>query len=336
MMRSLETLERYSRQLLLPHIGVHGQRKLSNSVVAVVGVGALGSHAVDLLIRAGVGKLILIDRDLVELHNLQRQCLYSEKDVGKAKVYCAQTAVLAVNSSISVEAHLVDLDFTNIERVFRGVDLIIDGTDNLSTRFLLNEYSVKHRIPWVYAGVVGVEGSVIFFSGSSQAFCFRCLFREAQQLGTCDTLGVLNSAVSVVAGLQVTEALKYLVGKKTLSGVLRYHALHGRLEQYAVHRHKQCECCVRKEFPYLLGVKGENVVRLCGQGIYQLKGKAFDLKRLKQQLRKQLSKGEKKETLVDLGYCLKFRMLTVFKDGRVLISAKDETAAKSLYDRYLG
>ena len=321
----LYTMSRYIRQEVLDFVGKNGQKKLSKAIVAVVGLGALGSHVVDLLSRAGIGKLILIDRDFVELQNLQRQCVYIEDDVGKPKVHCAVDYVGRVNSSVTVAAHFVDLDFKNIS-LLKKVDLVVDCTDNLSTRFLLNEFCLQEKIPWVHGGVVHAQGTVLFFDGS---FCFKCLFSEASGLGTCDTLGVLNSAVSVVASLQVTEVLKYFLGLDVCKKMLRYDALICSLDQFEVKRKIDCSCCVSKKYSYLLGDQGETAVKLCGKDMYQIKLHNLDLKTVKSRLRKS-------GNVVDAGYMLKFKQLTIFEDGRVLVSARDEKQAKTVVDKYLG
>ena len=325
-----KNLERYSRQLLLSQIGVSGQKKLAQSCAAVIGLGALGSHTADLLARAGIGTLVLVDRDIVELQNLQRQCLYTEKDIGKAKSACAEQHLRSVNHGIKIVSHAVDLDFKNVNHVLAGVDLIVDGTDNLATRFLLNEYSLNHHIPWIYGAVVADHGNVLLVHSH---FCFRCLFSETQPLGTCDTIGVLNSAVSVVAGLQVTLALQYLVSGKAIDKLLRFSASNCAISSYLVHRKKNCSCCVQHFYPYLSGRTGEKAIKLCGRGVFQLKGKHVDLQRLKRSLYKILKRSEK---IIDWGYALKFRELMIFHDGRVLVHAADEKKARSLYYKYMG
>lgn len=323
-------MQRYLRQELFRGIGKLGQRKLLHATVAVVGVGSLGSHGVNLLTQAGVGKLILVDRDLVELHNLQSQNLYMEADVGKAKVYCVAAAIKKINKDVTVTSHLVDLDHKNIATLLKDADLILDCTDNLPTRFLLNDYCNKMNIPWIYAAVVADTGNVLFFD---KQFCFRCLFNEAQQLGTCDTLGVLNSTVAVITGLQVSLALQFLVGKKVCHDLLRFSGTSLMLSHYNVKRKKNCVCCVQKMYEYLAGKKGERFVKLCGKRMFQIKGKPLALRMLKKILEKQCLAGEK---LVNLGYCLKFRQLTIFADGRVFVAADDEKRAKSLYTKYVG
>lgn len=224
-------LDRYHRQALLPGFGEDGQKRLLSSTALILGCGALGSAAADLLARAGVGRLIIVDRDFVELTNLQRQVLFDEHDVAEAmpKAEAAKRKLARINSQVEVTAIVDDLSHRNIERHAAGADILVDGLDNFETRYLANDFAVKHGVPYVYGGAVGTTGASFAIlphtelsaaawetRGVERASpCLRCLFEEAPPPGTmptCDTVGVLGSLVTIVAGFEVTEALKILTG----------------------------------------------------------------------------------------------------------------------------
>ena len=211
---------RYDRQAVLEVIGRAGQEALARSTVLVVGCGALGSTQAELLARAGVGRLILVDRDVLELHNLQRQLLFDEQDVRERmpKAAAAARRLRAVNSEIAVEALVTDVTATNVAELLRPADLAIDGTDNFETRYVLNDAAVQANKPWVYGGVLGTDGTVMAVR-PGQGPCLRCIFPDppdAHLLPTCETQGVLNTAVVWVAAFQVTEALKLILLRKHL------------------------------------------------------------------------------------------------------------------------
>jgi len=204
---------RYSRQVILENIGEDGQAKLLKSSVAIVGCGALGTIAANNLARAGVGKLIIIDRDFVELNNLQRQMLFDENDVGTPKAVAAAEKINAINSEIEVNPVIKDLNYTNVEELIGNVDLVIDGTDNIQTRMLVNDLCVKNDIPWIYTGAIGTSGmSMNILPGKA---CIRCLYPgvpKAGSLPTCDTMGVLNTITVIMGSIETTEAIKILLG----------------------------------------------------------------------------------------------------------------------------
>src|SRR3954468_1046669 len=207
---------RYARQMRYAPLGVDGQRKLLASTALVVGCGALGSVIANTLARAGVGKLRIVDRDFLELNNLQRQGLYDEDDVaaGLPKAIAAKNRLDKINSTIQIEAIVADVDHTNIERLLAGVDCLVDGTDNFETRFLLNDAAVKRGIPWIYGGCLGAEGQTLTIL-PGQTPCLRCLIPEPPPPGTtptCDSAGILATIISVVASLESNEALKLLSG----------------------------------------------------------------------------------------------------------------------------
>lgn len=248
--------DRYQRQLALSVIGAEGQRKLAASAVAVVGCGALGSRQAELMARAGVGRLTLIDRDRVEQHNLPRQTLFDENDVRERlpKAQGAAGHLRAINSEISVEAVMADVTASNVEQLLRSADVVLDGTDNFETRYLLNDVCVKSNTPWVYGGLLGTLGGVMLIRPGTGP-CLRCVFPEAPQtsaLATCETRGVLNTAVAWVAALQVTEALKLLVGD--LHPQFRLYGFDiwkGSYSALDVTRSATCPCCGQRRFEFL-------------------------------------------------------------------------------------
>ena len=214
---------RYSRQEL--YLGKGSQEELKKKHVVIVGIGALGSVAAELLTRAGIGKLTLIDRDIVELHNLQRQSLYEEADVGKAKALAAKKHLERINKEVQIIAEVADVTHENVDLL--KSDLILDGTDNLVTRFLINEYSKKNTIPWIYAAAVSDKGYVKIYLPETD--CFNCTFTETTGLDSCDTAGVLNTITHSVASIQVTEAFKVLLGKITETPLLHLNIWKGEL-----------------------------------------------------------------------------------------------------------
>jgi len=213
-------LERYSRQVLFRDIGEAGQRKIMQARVLLCGCGALGSALADGLTRAGVGFLRIVDRDFVELSNLQRQVLFDEQDIAEQlpKAIAAGRKLRRINSSIEIETLVADIDHTNILKLFEGVDLVLDGMDNFETRFLINDAALETRIPWIYGGCIGSHGQTMAIFPFETA-CLRCLIEEVPGPGateTCDTAGIIGPAVNVVASLQVTAALKFLAGRRDL------------------------------------------------------------------------------------------------------------------------
>jgi adenylyltransferase/sulfurtransferase len=313
---------RYSRQIIYEKIGKDRQKLLESSKVVVVGAGALGSVALELLARAGVGNLVIIDRDLLEEHNLQRQSLYTEDDLGKAKAALAYSHLKKINSSINIEYHITDLSHTNVDLL--KSDLVLDCTDNLATRFLINEFCRKNKIPWIYTAVIESRGMLLTIM-PCRKFCFRCIFKESSGLDTCETAGILNTTPHALVAMQVTEAFKILTKQLPEKDLINFDLWNLKLSKIKVKQNLDCPVCQGK-YEYLEG-KGFGLVKLCGSGNYQFKGKVAYYS-----LREKLSKIGK---VNDLGYCFQFKELTVFKD-RVLIKADKESEAKSLYSKYIG
>ena len=245
-------MNRYHRQELYEAIGKEGQRKIRNTTVAIVGIGALGSVSSELLCRSGIGKLILIDRDFVDLTNLQRQVLYEESDIGRPKAMAAEEHLKRINSEIKIESHVIDLNFRNIENILKEADIIIDGTDNLETRFLINEYSLKYKKPWIHGSAIQDRGFVVSFSGNCP--CFQCIIKEAGTLGTCDTLGVMNSITSLIGSMQASECIKMILGRNKTS-LIHVKLMNNKFDIMAIKKNPKCPAC-NGCYDYLEGRKG--------------------------------------------------------------------------------
>ncbi len=329
---------RYIRQEIFREIGKEGQDKLRKGAVAIVGLGALGGVSAELLSRAGIGKLVLIDRDVVELTNLQRQGLFDEADVGKSKAAQAKEHLSKINSDIEIDIIIDDLNFENINEIIpiknhENVDLILDCTDNLETRFLLNDFSVKSHIPFIYSSAVGNKGYV-FNIIPAKTPCLRCFLKQATQLDTCETTGVLNTITNLISSIQVNEAIKILLKKSNFEKKLLFFDIwKNELNKIKVNKNQNCECCVKNNFEYLAGKKFSSTIKLCGDRIYQIR-KKFPSRENFFILKNKLKKIGK---VVDFDYCINFdNKITVFQDGRALIKAKNEKEAKSIYSKFVG
>lgn len=333
---------RYARQSVLDVIGRAGQRKLSDAAVLVVGCGALGSVHADLLARAGVGRILLVDRDVLELHNLQRQTLFDERDVRERmpKAPAAARRLRVVNSGITIEEEIADVTAANVEPLLRRADLALDGTDNIETRYLLNDAAVKAGKPWVYGGVLGTGGAVMAVRPGDGP-CLRCVFPEPPspgELPTCETLGVLNTAVAWVAALQVTEAIRLLVG-----GPVDGHCLHsldvwrGAAVPVKVERAAECPCCGQGVFEFLESGRVSSATSFCGRNAVQIapeRKTAPDFDRLRETLS---PLGPVTVNGLVLEFSVDGHRLVVFPDGRVLVMGTTDTArARSLVARYIG
>ena len=335
--------ERYSRQILFRGIGEEGQRKLAAARVAIVGCGATGSALAGLLARAGVGMLRIIDRDYVEPSNLQRQSLFDEKDAAESlpKAIAAARKIAAFNSEIVVEPKVDDLVPANIEDVLEGMQLILDGTDNFETRYLINDYAVDRSLPWVYSAAVGSYGVTLNIL-PGQTACLACIFPDSPRgmVETCETSGILNSAVNLVASVAATEALKLLVGGVS-SSQLRRSLLsfdvwtNERAEISATQPRPGCRACGKRDFIHLAG-EGRPHITLCGRNSVQIheRLRPIDFAEMNRRLQA-LGKVRYND------FVLKFwhdpYEMTLFRDGRAIIKGTTDTAvARSLYARYVG
>ena len=327
---------RYIRQEIFSEIGKKGQERLRKSTIAIVGLGALGSNSAQLLARAGIGKLILVDRDIVELSNLQRQSLFDESDIGKAKAVQAKKHLKKINSEIKIDFFIDDLNFNNIEKrlIKKNIDLILDCTDNLETRFLINDYCIKHKIPFIYSSAVGSKGYVFNIIPNKNTACLRCFLKETTLLETCESTGVLNTITNLISSLQVNESIKILLNKHNIEeNLLFFDIWKNVLFKIKINKNKNCICCVKNNFEYLNGKKSSRIIKLCGNNIYQIKTKSIN----KNQFTELNNKLKKIGKVIDFDYCINFdNKLTIFNDGRALIKAKDEREAKSLYSRFVG
>lgn len=332
------TENRYSRQVLLPEIGAKGQKALGESTAVVIGCGALGTHALSCLARAGVGKVKVVDRDIVEISNLQRQTLFDEGDVGRAKAKVAEERLRRVNSEIEIVGEVIDLSFANILRVVRGATVVVDATDNMDTRFLVNDACVKLGIPWIYAGAVGVTGMVMPIVPGGP--CLRCVFPSVPQPGelpTCDTVGIVNTLPAMVAALEITEAFKVMQGKAPSKDLAFLDIWQGDIQRIKIKRNPKCECCGKHNFEFLQARKRKMAVSLCGRNAVQIVP-AKPMTGGLQPLRKKLARlGD--ASLIDglLRFNTKGVDLTVFPDGRVIVGGTtDLSKAKTIFSKYVG
>ena len=335
------TGERYSRQVLYPGIGEQGQLKLRESHVGLVGCGATGAAAAGLLARAGVGKLTIIDRDFVEESNLQRQMLFDEADAaeGLPKAEAARRKLGLLNSEVSVFAHIADLVPENIHALLGEADLVLDATDNFQTRYLLNDYCVEQRHPWIYAAAVGAYAATMTILPGETA-CLACIFPAPPSgtVETCDTAGILNTAVNFAASIQVTEALKILTGQRhqLRRSLLSYDLWsNDRSEVSSQTPNPDCPVCARREFRYL-GGEGRPHITLCGRNSVQIHEHArkvnFD------EMRARLAPhGQVRSNEMLLRFQRGAHTITLFADGRALIQGTtDVSVARSLYARFIG
>jgi len=335
--------ERYSRQILFRGIGAAGQRRLAAGRVAIVGCGATGSALASLLARAGVGTLRIIDRDYVETSNLQRQSLFEERDAAESlpKAIAAARKIAAFNSEIVVEAQVEDVVPGNINVLLDGMDVILDGTDNFETRYLVNDYAVKSSLPWIYAAAVGSYGVTLNVLPGKTA-CLACIFPDLPRgmVETCETSGVLNTAVNVVASIAATEAVKLLIGGTTLE------QLRKTLWSYDVWTNQQaeiaaasprpgCRACGERDFVHLAG-EGRPHITMCGRNSVQIHERArpIDFPEMQRRLE---AHGVVRHNEFVLKFWREPYEMTLFPDGRAIIKGTTDTGvARSLYARYVG
>src|SRR5713101_6368137 len=333
--------ERYSRQVLVAGIGTDGQRRLIAARIAIVGCGATGSALASLLARAGVGMLRIIDRDYVEASNLQRQTLFDEADAGESmpKAIAASRKIAGFNSQVAVEPQVSDLRPENADQLLGGVHLILDGTDNFETRYLVNDYAVKHSLPWIYTAAVGSYAITMNIIPGETA-CLSCVFPESPSgvIETCETAGILNSAVNFAASIAATEAIKLLTGatQQLRRTLLSYDLWRNeRGEVSAGKPSPDCRTCGRREFPHVAG-EGRPHITLCGRDSVQIHehDRPIDLGDMSERLKPH-------GTVRHNAFVLKFWKepfeMTLFPDGRAIIKGTTDTAvARSLYARYVG
>lgn len=339
----LSKAERYSRQILFRGIGEQGQRKLLEAHVAIVGCGATGSAVAGLLARAGVGILRIIDRDFVEPSNLQRQSLFNEADAAESlpKAIAAARQISAFNSQIIVEPKVQDLVPDNIEGLLQGAHLILDGTDNFETRYLINDYAVAHSLPWIYCAAVG-SYAVTLNVLPGQTACLACIFPDSPRgiVETCETSGILNSAVNLVASIAATEALKFLVSGPGVTSLRRSLLsfdlwTNEHAEISAAKPRPGCRACGEHDFVHLAG-QGRPHITLCGRNSVQIHERQRPINFAEMDRRLQPH-----GTVRHNDFVLKFwhdpYEMTLFPDGRAIIKGTTDTAvARSLYARFVG
>ncbi len=336
--------ERYSRQILFREIGKTGQKSLLNSRVLLVGCGALGASHAEMLARAGVGKLRIVDRDFVEFTNLQRQTLFKESDATERlpKAIAAKTRISEINSGIEVEAIIADVNHSNVESLIDGCDLVLDGTDNFHVRYLLNDACIKHGTTWIYGAAVSSYGTTMTII-PSETPCLRCIFDEMPDSGsspTCDTAGVIMPIIATVAAIQVAEALKILVGD--------FDSLHRSLMQFDVwandrqriklgQPNPECKTCGLRTFEFLDAESQEFAAVLCGRNAVQIappKATVIDLQQLAGRL-ESLAEVKHNEYLIMVN--VNGHEMTIFADGRAIVKGTDNpSVARALYSRFVG
>jgi molybdopterin-synthase adenylyltransferase len=336
-------LEKYSRQMLFAGMGSDGQRRLLSSRATIVGCGAIGAAAANLLVRAGVGSVNIIDRDFVEPSNLQRQTLFDESDARNAlpKAVAAEHKLRSINSGVEVRGVVADLGPKNAVELLSGCDLILDGTDNFETRFLINDFAVESGRVWIYAAAVASYGLTLTIRPGLTP-CLACLLESgnsSQALEeTCDTIGVLGPIVNLVASWQVAEALKILAGRpEALHGrLLSGDVWTGRMQAIRLARNPECRACAKHDYSYLQG-EAQPHITLCGRDSVQIheRSRALDLPALASRLAPVV------EDVRQNDFLIRFRVapyeMTVFSDGRAILKGtKDPAVARSLYARYLG
>jgi sulfur carrier protein ThiS adenylyltransferase len=336
--------ERYSRQTLFPPIGEIGQLSISSRTVLVIGAGALGTGCAEALVRAGVGKLMIADRDYVEWSNLQRQQLYTEKDAEETipKAAAAKKHLMEINSDVEVEAHILDVGPNDLQRLTKDADLIIDATDNFDTRLMINDISFQKKIPWIYGGCAGSYGITCTFL-PGRTLCLNCLLEDIPSTGmTCDTSGIISPAVALVVSFQVSEALKILAGdecavRQTLISFDLWKNEYSAIDVQRLKKRDCPTCGAEPGYPYLQYDNQLKTAVLCGRDAVQIRPSKMmdvDLEHMASQLQRHMDRIDRNQYLLA---CQKGNhRIVLFRDGRTLIhGTKDIVEAKSLYHRYL-
>ena len=342
---SQSRMARYARQIRFAPLGEDGQRRLCKGRALLCGCGALGSTIANLLVRAGIGMLRIVDRDFVELHNLQRQSLFDENDAreGLPKAFAAAEKLRQINSTVAIEPIVADIDSSNIEQFCEGVDVILDGTDNFETRFLANDAAVKLKLPWIYGGCVGAEGQTMTILPGETA-CLRCLMSECPAPGgtaTCETAGILGPIVGVIASIEAIEAIKILSGNRAAVSrnliVADLWTNHTRqIDVSHLRDQTNCPTCKHSDYAWLSGRQGSRTATLCGRNAVQLThpDATISLDELAQKL---AGVGQITRNKFLLRLKVEDFELTIFADGRSIISGTDDiTIARAIYAKYVG
>jgi len=333
---------RYSRQTIFPGIGEEGQTKLNNGSVVIIGCGALGSNIATFLVRAGVGKIRIVDRDFIEYHNLQRQILFDEDDIKNQipKAIAAERHLRKVNSSVEIEGIVADANHTNIERFSQGADVILDGLDNFETRYLINDVALKHKIPWVYGGAIASSGMTMTII-PGQTPCFRCVSHTLPSPGTtptCETAGVVGTAPAIIGSLQATEAMKILVDAEEINReLIIIDVWEVSFHHLKVVSRDNCPACHGK-YEFLENKFDIKTTSLCGQSravqVVNTRVKEIVFDELAERLKWE---GEVIYNEFMLHFSGDAYEIVVFPDGRAIVkNTIDESLAKELYIKYIG
>ena len=337
---------RYDRQARFAPLGEGGQRQLGEARVLVCGCGALGSVVAETLVRAGVGFVRIVDRDFLELNNLQRQVLFDEQDVaeGLPKAIAASNKLGRINSQVQIEPIVADVMYRNIGELAGDVDAIVDGTDNFATRFLVNDFAVKHSKPWVYGGCIGAEGQTMTIVPGETA-CLACLMADVPPPGTtptCDTAGIIAPIIGVIASIEAAEAIKILSGRR--AAISRRLAIvdlwDNQLRSVELARLREsgdCRVCKHHEFVWLSGERGSTSAVLCGRNAVQLSAPGKTTASLDDVAARLEGIGRMQRNAFLLRLAVDDYVLTVFPDGRTIVSGTDDIAtARTLHARYIG
>ena len=329
-------MDRYSRQILLSQIGEKGQSRLRKSRVTVFGCGALGTCISEHLTRAGVGDILIIDRDFIELNNLQRQHLFAEEDVGEPKALVAEERLKSINSTLSIQGIVDDVNETNIGKYAQGRDILVDGTDNLNARFLINDASIKWGIPWIHGACVSVHGQVMGISPKGP--CLRCFLPHMPSPDTIpsvDTIGIINTLPTVIGALESTKTLQYLVTGHIESELLIVDLWEQDFRKITVTQRKECPCCVHHTYEFL-DESRKRVTALVGRDAVQVNpssARSLNLPVLAEQLE---SQGKVNLTPHILYFSTGTISMSIFPDGRAIVKGtNDEKEAQSLYATYI-
>ncbi len=341
-----QSLERYSRQILFQHIDEDSQKLLMNSTAVVIGCGALGTISSSYLVRAGVGQLRIIDRDFIEENNLQRQILFDENDISEnlPKAVAAQRKLQKSNNSVRIEGIVTDVNYSNIDELTSDADIIIDGTDNFESRFLINDFCVKNSVPWIYGACIGSRGVVMNIIPPKTP-CLRCVFESMPQIGsfpTCDTAGVIGPIAGIVASFQAAEAIKILTGNyaSVNKNLLEIDVWDTNFRQIDISELKDisnCPTCKLQNYEFLQAEVGVMTTFLCGKNAVQVMPRNIGTIDLRQLERRLSSIADVSSNAFMLKFMVNDHTFTVFPDGRAIITGTaDSSTAKGLYSKYLG
>ncbi len=328
----MEMEKRYQKHILLKEVGEEGQKRLMDGSAIIIGCGATGSATAINLVRSGIGEVVIVDRDIVDEGNLQRQFLFDEDDIGERKALIAEKKLKKMNSFSKVRGIVADVRSSNIEKMVEGKNILLDCTDNMETRFLINDVCVMKKIPWIYCGAIATYGMVKAVIPEKTA-CFQCIFPSLPiNLPTCDTAGILTPLPIILASIQSTLALKYIVEGSVGGELIMYDPWYNSFESIEIERRTDCRCCAQKKYDFL-EKKGE-AIKLCGKEAIIIPGKgrvSFS------SLQKKLEKvGRVKREKATLRFYKGRYEIHIFESGRAIIyGIDDEKKAQSLYEKYV-